>query len=708
MSSNKRPARGSTAGNFESILSFQRDLAAELNSATNAGALWAMALDGMVQLEPIDCGWVQRVGPAQQTTFLVGSRNISEDLVAYLREHEIGSFHEELARTKASLYLPRSSFPPSLQEDSRLTAFQCLIVLPVVLGGEVVGTINLASFSTAQIPRWTALLLESISSHVGGAWARLRAETQLAGYEVSVAGGSQAYDQAEDKFRKIFQMSPVIMALSDHEREVYVDVNDTFLSKFGFAREEVLGRSGWDLGIIDSSTLDGLHRHMSEKGCLVDHEIALRAKSGKILHLIFSAYWIEVNRQPLILTTAVDISKHIEAEQERRRLEAQLAQAARLESVGRLAGGVAHDLNNMLVVVIGHAELGLMEAGLPTRLREGLGQVVEVGQRSARLTRQLLTFARQDVLSPELLDLNEVVETMLQMLRRFIGEHIELAWRPAEQLGLIRLDRGQIDQVLMNLCVNARDAIEGVGTITIETANATFQEKDCAEDPTFKPGEYVLLSISDDGPGMEREKQAKVFDPFFTTKKVGEGTGLGLATVHGIMERNRGFIQLRSEPGEGTSFRLYFPRHRGSASRDVSPVETDERAVIGGETILVVEDEAAVLAVESSMLRREGYYVLAARGPREAKRLAAEHADEIHLLVTDVVMPEMNGRELAEQISQQHPGMKQMFVSGYTGDVIAPYGELAEGVHLVQKPFNRRTFLMEVRKALRGRSRPEI
>ena len=298
-----------------------------------------------------------------------------------------------------------------------------------------------------------------------------------------------------------------------------------------------------------------------------------------------------------------------------------------------------------------------------------------------------------------MLDLNETVEGMLKMLRRLIGEDIDLSWLPGKDLWPVKMDPSQIDQILANLCVNARDAISGVGKMTIETGNRIFDEDYCAAHPGFVPGEYVMLAVSDNGCGMDKETQLHIFEPFFTTKEMGKGTGLGLATVYGIVKQNNGFINVYSEPGQGTTFSIYLPRHIGKAEQ-TQKEDPSEPAAHGSETILLVEDEPTVLEMTRMMLEKLGYTVLAAATPGEAIRLAEAHTGEIHLLMTDVVMPEMNGRDLVRNLLTRYPNLKSLFMSGYTADVIAHHGVLDPGVNFIQKPFSIKNLAAKVREVL--------
>jgi PAS domain S-box-containing protein len=404
-----------------------------------------------------------------------------------------------------------------------------------------------------------------------------------------------------------------------------------------------------------------------------------------------------------VIEAARDITERKQVEEERIKLQAQLAQAQKMESVGRLAGGVAHDFNNMLTVILGQTELALDRMGPGQPLFAELQDIRRAAERSAGLTRQLLAFARKQTVAPKVLDLNEVVEGVLKMLRRLIGEDIDLAWLPGGGLWPVQIDPSQIDQSLANLCVNARDAIGDTGKVTIETDNVAIDEEYCTAHAGFIPGEFVMLAVSDDGCGMDADTLSRLFEPFFTTKEQGKGTGLGLATVYGIVKQNHGFINVYSEPGCGSTFRIYLPRYRAEADA-VPKTEAPRPQPRGHGTILVVEDEPAILNVVKMMLERQGYAVLAGSSPDDAIRLGAAYGGEIRLLLTDVVMPGMNGRELASRLRAFHPGLEPLFMSGYTANVIAHHGVLDEGVHFIAKPFSSSDLVAKVEEVLRGRT----
>ena len=383
------------------------------------------------------------------------------------------------------------------------------------------------------------------------------------------------------------------------------------------------------------------------------------------------------------------------------RLAAQFQQAQKMEAIGLLAGGVAHDYNNMLTVILGYAELAQRKVDPTQSLYTDLEEIIKAGKRSTGITRQLLTFARKQTIVPVVLDLNKAVTNMLNMLRRLIGESIDLLWLPEQERTLVKMDPVQVDQMLANLCLNARDAIADVGKITIETGNVVFDEAYCADHVGFVAGKYVLLAVSDNGCGMAKEPLDQIFEPFFTSKEVGQGTGLGLSMVYGIVKQNNGFINVYSEPGKGTTFRIYLSRCADQAV-DAQGERAVEIPSSHGETVLLVEDEPALLKMSKMMLQKIGYRVLAAGTPGEAIGLAKKHAGEIHLLLTDVVMPGMNGKDLAERVHVLCPNMKILFMSGYSVNMITSQGVLDESVNFIEKPFSMNDLGVKMTEVLSG------
>ena len=395
----------------------------------------------------------------------------------------------------------------------------------------------------------------------------------------------------------------------------------------------------------------------------------------------------------------IELAERQRAEEEKAKLQAQLYQAQKMESVGRLAGGVAHDYNNMLSVILGYTQLALDKIDPDSAIHRDLQEVLSAANRSTGITRQLLAFARKQTIAPQVLDLNETVTDMINMLRKLIGEDIKLSWKPAPELWPVLIDPSQLDQVLANLCVNARDAIIGVGEIGIETGMVSF-EPECHLGLTkVVPGDYLFLAVSDNGCGINENIIDNIFEPFFTTKEIGEGTGLGLSTVYGIVKQHDGFVHVHSEWNRGTTFKIYLPRHLG----EIGDAETQRDGTLyhgHGETVLIVDDEQTILGLASRIMTNLGYTVLTAINPNEAIDVARQHVGKIHLLLSDVIMPDMNGLDLAEKILEIHSGLKYLFMSGYTDDIIADRSALDVDNHLIQKPFSAKNLAAKVREAL--------
>jgi PAS domain S-box-containing protein len=512
----------------------------------------------------------------------------------------------------------------------------------------------------------------------------------------------EALRESEEKYRRLIENSPNLIYTINAEG-VLTFVSSTWTTHLGHLVTQVTGQPFRSFVHPDDLA-----------SCQAFLETALKTgqcKSGiesRWHHADGSWRWHFQSGSPIrdqagtvvgLQAITTDITERKRAEEERETLQAQLRQAQKLESIGRLAGGVAHDFNNMLCIIIGRAEMALEKLGSADPTRSDLLEIIMAGRRSADLTRQLLAFARKQIIAPKVLDLNDTVGGMLTMLQRLIGENIDLRWKPGANVWPVKMDPSQVDQILANLVVNARDAITNVGKVTIETEKVEIDAVYCATHADAAPGSYVMLAVSDNGRGMDQEVMAQIFEPFFTTKAVGQGTGLGLATVFGIVKQNQGFIDVHSEPGKGTTFKLYLPRHELA---EAPPAEGQiiTETPTGTETILLVEDEQALLELATLQLVELGYTVLAADTPVKAIRLAKKHDGEIQLLMTDVIMPEMSGRELAKQINLQLPGIKCLYVSGYTADIIAEQGVLDQGIHFLQKPFSLVTLAVKMREAL--------
>ncbi|MBI5589736.1 MAG: PAS domain S-box protein [Deltaproteobacteria bacterium] len=506
----------------------------------------------------------------------------------------------------------------------------------------------------------------------------------------------------ESRLRTLLQTIPDLIWLKDVDG-VYRFCNPMAERFFGARETDIVGKSDYDL--VGRELADFFRMHDRKaiaagkptaneewltfaddgyRGLFDTIKTPMRNAEGKLIG---------------ILGIAHDITARKQAEEAHKKLEAQFRQAQKMEAVGRLAGGVAHDFNNMLSIIIGYAELALNSIDPSAPLHANIHEITKAAQRSADLTRQLLAFARKQTIAPKVLDLNDTIAGMLKMLRRLIGEDIDLLWKPGGNLWSVNMDPSQLDQILANLTVNARDAISGVGKITIETGNAEFEKDYCETHAGFIPGHYVLVAFSDDGCGMDKEILSQLFEPFFTTKPLAKGTGLGLSTVYGIVKQNHGFINVYSEPGKGTTFKFYLPRHE---SEQVLADETHPAGKVptGTETVLLVEDEASLLELARILLEKLGYTVLAAGSPNLAIQLVMEYTGEIHLLMTDVVMPEMSGRDLRHRLDALLPNLKCLFMSGYTANAIAHHGVLDEGLHFLQKPFSRETLAAKLREAL--------
>ncbi len=499
---------------------------------------------------------------------------------------------------------------------------------------------------------------------------------------------AEALALSELRLRLFIDASSDLMFLKDLDLK-YQMVNAANAAFYRRKESEILGKT-------DAELLP----EQAARFCRESDLKAIRSKRHVTTIEMLGDDVYEVHKFPVIIQgKVVGVAGVIRDVTENRQLEAKLIQAQKMESVGRLAGGVAHDFNNKLGVIIGYADMALDQLETNQPLYAELQEIYKAAMGSADLTRQLLAFARKQTVSPRVLDLNETIEGMLKMLKRLIGEDIDLAWCPGADLWPVKIDPSQIDQILANLCVNSRDAITDVGKITIQTGNCSFDADYCASHMDYAIGDYILLSVTDDGCGMDKETLRKLFEPFFTTKKMGEGTGLGLAMVYGAVRQNNGFINVYSEPGQGTTMKIYLPRYAGT---DTTAQAADQHDLLarGDETILVIEDDSSHLKLVTIMLERLGYTVLAVNSPVEAMHLASLHAEQIQLFITDIVMPGMNGRDLAAKLKELNPELKSLYMSGYTADVIAHHGILESGVNYIQKPFSLQELAFRVRQVL--------
>jgi two-component system cell cycle sensor histidine kinase/response regulator CckA len=495
----------------------------------------------------------------------------------------------------------------------------------------------------------------------------------------------QALRESEGRYRSLFESAPDGILVADSDG-VYVDVNPSGLRMLGYSREQLIGMKSTD--IVAPSEAPRVESTLAEinQGLEHRHEWQFRRKDGSGFHADVMATAMPDGR---ILALVRDAT-------ERKRMEDQLRQAQKMEAVGRLAGGIAHDFNNILGVILGYGELLRKKTPQDHPDRRRIDQIVHAAERAAGLTRQLLAFSRKQVLEPKVLEPSHVVADMRRLLERLIGEDIDFALK-AEAAGRVKVDPGQLEQVLMNLVVNARDAMPMGGSLSIETADVDLdQEYVQRREVVVQPGRYVMIAVADTGAGMDEATQAQIFEPFFTTKA--EGTGLGLATVYGIVKQSGGYIWLYSEVGRGTVFRVYLPRVEEAVERERKRSAALRRSVT--ETVLVVEDEPAARELVGEMLRAEGYRVLLAENGQEAVDTAGRVAAPIHLLLTDVVLPKLSGRAAAERVRVLHPGIKVLYMSGYTDDQISRHGVLEPGIVLLQKPFTPADLIQRVGEVL--------
>jgi len=553
--------------------------------------------------------------------------------------------------------------------------------VPLKLGEKTIGV--LAAQTYTEGVRYGARerdILQFVSTQVAQAIERKHAEDQL--------------KESETKYRVLFESNPEAMWAYDSKTLRCLAVNDAAVARYGWSREEFLQMTIRDIHpAAEQDKLDALLALPPEQAT-VHRGLRHCRKDGSLIDVEILAHSVTLAGRPARLVLAKDVT-------ERLRLEEQLRRAQKMEAVGRLAGGVAHDFNNILTAIIGSAELLIEDLPEGHEHRVDAEEIRRAAGRAADLTRQLLAFSRQQVLAPKVLDLNAIVRSVERMLRRLIGENIELRTALAGDLGAVRADPSQLEQVILNLAVNARDAMPHGGKLTIETANVELDEQYARDHVTAGPGAHVLLAVSDTGSGMDEATRAHLFEPFFTTKEIGRGTGLGLATVYGVVKQSGGHIWVYSEPDHGATFKIYLPRV-AEAPEPLAAAEPGgvRAAARGSETILLVEDEQIVRSLARRVLTQQGYTVLEAPAGAEALAVSDAHAGEIHLLLTDVVMPGIGGRELARQLAERRPRARVLYLSGYSDDAIVRHGLLDPGTFFLQKPFTPQALTRKVRQVL--------
>jgi PAS domain S-box-containing protein len=490
---------------------------------------------------------------------------------------------------------------------------------------------------------------------------------------------------------QIFRKNPQAMWVYDRDSLRFLDVNQAAVDLYGYSRAEFLSMHADDLELPNEPSVPGQPQTNETAPPIL--ECRHRSRSGVLIEVEINTQEIVYAGHPAVLAVVVDVTR-------RKQLEAQLLQAQKMEAVGMLAGGIAHDFNNLLTVIAGYSQLLLSSLSQSDRNRASVEQIMKAGDRAAALTRQLLAFSRRQVMQTRVLDLNVLVGKLAVMLQRLIGEDIELRLDFSRDLGQVNADSGQIEQVIMNLVVNSRDAMPQGGTLTLQTANVELTEDYTATQTRVKPGSYVMLVVRDSGSGMDSATRSRLFEPFFTTKGQGRGTGLGLSIVFGIVRQSGGNLEIQSEPGMGTSVKIYLPRVQQPAVAETeSPAVEAER---GSETILLVEDEETLRKMVHETLEREGYRVLEANGPRQAEQICRTYKDAIDLMITDVVMPKGNGTALAARVTEIRPDMKVLFMSGYAESATLS-GEIPQS-RFMQKPFTPTALARKVRSVLKPRN----
>jgi PAS domain S-box-containing protein len=512
-----------------------------------------------------------------------------------------------------------------------------------------------------------------------------------------------ALRESEERSVTIFNAASTMLAFTERSLGRIVDVNEAWLRTAGLTREQAVGKTGRDLGLwAHLADRDRILAALEATGRVHETEAEL-VMGGRTLPARLSVQHVDMHGDRYILWEIADLSEKKRAEEEREQLRDQFLQAQKMESVGRLAGGIAHDFNNVLSAILGFGDLAaaLLEPG--STVREYVGQMIRAGERASELTNQLLAFSRKQVLQPRVVDPAGAIRAIEPMLRRLIGEDVELKLELSPLTSPIRVDVSHLEQAIMNLVVNARDAMPNGGTLMLETTNVEFDDAYVSTHAEVTGGPHVMIAVSDTGVGMDAETRARAFEPFFTTKGPGKGTGLGLSTVYGIVKQSGGWVWLYSEPGRGTTFKVYFPR---SAEAVATPgdVQTVHLGPTTETVVLVVEDDPQVRSLVATVLGQAGYTVLVAAEPREALETAARRAGDIHLLLTDVVMPHMNGRQLAERVVAARPGTRVMYVSGYTENTVIHRGEVDQGVNFLSKPITAARLLGMVARVLSPRA----
>ncbi len=613
----------------------------------------------------------------------------------------VDSFSEEIITTRSGILIQNADESELAERYPGLrgirAGFRSMISVPLISKDEVIGIFHLRSFKPNAYAERDLNLAERVGNQIAGAIANAKLYAEQKKME-------EALRKSEERFRELYDHAPLGYHEYDAEGRI-TNVNRTDLEMLGYTAEEMIGQQIWKFN-VDGDTLreEVLAKLAGTSPPGRNLERIYRRKDGTTIPVLVEDRQIldEKGQIKGIRCTIQDITARKQAEDEKESLREQLRQSQKMEAIGKLAGGVAHDFNNLLTVIHGYSELLINSLDQSSRFRQDVQEIMHASERASSLTRQLLAFSRKQVLQPKVLDLNAHVSNMDKMLRRMIGEDIELVTLLTRDLGRVKADPGQIEQVILNLAVNAKDAMLNGGKLTIETANAKLDENYARSRVGVIPGDYMMLSVSDTGVGMSSETRERIFEPFFTTKEKGKGTGLGLSTVYGIVQQSGGNIWVYSEPGLGTTFKIYLPRIE-EGTESLRPAAFPTKPLQGSETVLLVEDEEMVRKLAYTVLQRNGYKVLEASSGDEALDVVqGRNGNPIHLIVTDVVMPGMSGRQLADRVASLRPEIRILYMSGYTDDAIVHHGVLDPGIAYIQKPFTPEALASKVRETLDG------
>lgn len=677
----------------EEALRLQRDLAVSLSASSSLAEAAESLLQAALSLDGIDAGGLYLVDPSDGSLVLTAHSGISMDFASLISRYAPDATETAKVMAGKPLYAPYAAVSPGADSDGRSEeGVRSLGVAPILCRGRAVASLNVGSRTDRGIPEATRESLEAIAAQAGTVLARIHAEEAVREREqrldLALHGGD-------------------LGAWDWDLRNGWVAVDARWLAGAGATagngpvddraiREFICPE---DLAV----TNEAVRAHLSGETPFYEAEFRVRRHPDEWTWVLSRGRITERDDDGTAVRmcgTYLDIT-------EQKRLEEHLLQATKMEAIGRLAGGIAHDFNNILTAISGYTEFAIEQLDRGSPAVADLEQVAKAAGKATALTRQLLAFSRQQVTESRPVNLNAVVRDMEKMLRRVIGEDLELSTFPTADIGLVWADLGQIEQVIMNLCVNARDAMPGGGRLTIRTRNYMMQPDAADLPPGLQPGEYVCLDMIDTGAGMDGETLSHIYEPFFTTKQPGEGTGLGLATVYGIVQQAGGHIQCRSEPGRGTHFTVYLPRYTEAAEETDRSAGTEHTAG-GMERLLLVEDDEVVRDFAAEALRRQGYQVTEAAGPTEALAIAEEIGEQLAGLVTDVIMPDMTGRELADTLTATYPHLAVLYVSGYAASAIEEENLLGPGTSFLSKPFSVRSLGEKVREVLDGRTEPDV